>query len=686
MKFVKRYPKQNNTMLRLKIFPPITALILMVSLLANAQKPGTAGFYNANRLPLVQQKYIPLPLGSIKPAGHLLTMLQLQRDGLTGNLDSIYKLVCGPDNGWLGGTGDCWERGPYWIDGLVPLAYILDDAVLKAKAQKWIDWAIENQRADGYFGPYPNKEDTPKIKGIQQTKSEDWWPKMVMLKAMQQYYSATNDDRVIKLMTNYFKYQLKTLPQFPLNNWTWWAQQRGGDNLQIVLWLYNITGDKFLLELGELIHKQTSDWTTIFTDNTLRKANPYADLHCVNVAQGLKEPVMYYQLNSDMKYKNAVREGLDALRDVHGFVNGMYGGDEALHGNDPTQGSEFCSAVEMMYSFESMLPITGDLYYAEYLEKIAYNVLPTQADDKYLRKQYYQQANQVLVTADFRHFDCNYLTGNVFGTTTGYPCCLTNMHQGWPKFVQNLWYATPDKGLAALVYGPSGVKAKVGDGVEVEFIEKTDYPFSERIEFTCKIKRSAKFPLHLRIPGWCTEAIISINSSIIKKVKGGEIAIIDREWKDGDVIVLELPMQIKLSRWYENSLGVERGPLVYALKVEENWKERKTTDSPDTFWEVFPTSPWNYGIPEIVIDSLDFSVKVNEKVDRMPWNLKNAPIQITTKGKIIPYWGLYQNSAGKIPDSNESYRDQDTLAEKIILVPYGCTTMRIAEFPVIDRH
>ncbi len=508
---------------------------------------------------------------------------------------------------------------------------------------------------------------------------------MVMLKALQQYYSATGDQRIISLMTAYFKYQLETLPKFPLNNWTWWGQQRGGDNLQMVIWLYNITGDNFLIELAELIHKQTFDWTTAFTDNSFRKTNPYPDFHCVNVAQGLKEPVMYYQVNGDKKYEKAVREGLDAIRDVHGFVNGMYGGDEAIHGNDPTQGSEFCSAVEMMYSFESMLPVTGDLYYADYLEKLAYNVLPTQADDSFLRKQYYQQVNQVLLTDEHRHFNCDYYSSNVFGTTSGYPCCLTNMHQGWPKFVQNLWYATSDRGLAALVYGPSSVKAKVGEGIEVEFIEKTDYPFSGKIEFICKISKPAGFPLHLRIPLWCTDASITINTEEKLSYKTGEAAVLNRVWHDGDVVTLELPMKIRFSRWYEYSLGVERGPLVYALRVEEDWKERTAPDRDDTFWEVFPASAWNYGIPAQTIDSLDFIVKVNSQVEMMPWNLKNAPVQITTKGRKIPYWGMYENSAGKIPWSPYPKHDLGTPVENIILVPYGCTTLRIAEIPVVDE-
>ena len=530
-------------------------------------------YYVTNQAPLLAQPYTALPLGAIRPKGMLLKMLELQRDGLTGHLDSIYKVVCGDNNGWLGGTGDGWERGPYWIDGLVPLAYILDDQQLKAKAQKWIEWSIQSQREDGYFGPKPLPEGYKQIKGTQQDKREDWWPKMVMLKVFQQYYTATKDERIIKLMTNYFKYQLKTLPEKKLGFITFWAEQRGGDNLAIVYWLYNITKEKFLLELAETIHKQTFDWTGIYSGDVIRRLNPMPDLHCVNVAQGLKEPVIYYQQHPEQKYLDAVKKGLAVLKDCHGFVNGMYGGDENLHGNDPTQGSELCSAVEMMYCFESILPVTGDVYYADYLEKIAYNVLPTQSTDDYMRKQYFQQANQVLITDVERNFFNDKNARICFGTTSGYPCCLTNMHQGWPKFVQNLWYATADNGIAALVYGPSQVTAKVANGEEVTITETTGYPFKEKIQFAFQTKSKISFPFHMRIPKWCNAPTVTVNGKTIESKAKNNIIVIDREWSEGDQVELNLAMDFRYSRWAESSLGIERGPLVYALKIKEEWRE-----------------------------------------------------------------------------------------------------------------
>lgn len=637
--------------------------------------------YITNQAPLIVQPYTALPIGAILPEGFLLEMLKIQRDGLTGNLDSIYSLVCGDNNGWLGGTGDGWERGPYWLDGLVPLAYLLDDAELKAKAQKWIDWSINNQREDGYFGPKDLPEGYEKIPGTQQGMRNDWWPKMVMLKVLQQYYMATRDERVIKLMTSYFKYQLKQLPENELGYVTYWGNRRGGDNLAVVYWLYNITGDKFLLDLAEIIHKQTYDWTDVYNGNMIRNLNPFPELHCVNVAQGLKEPVIYYQQHPEEKYLEAVKKGLASLHDVHGFVNGMYGGDERLHGNDPTQGSELCSAIEMMFCFESIIPVTGDVYYADYLEKVAYNVLPTQSTDDYTRKQYFQQANQVLITDEERNFFNDKNGRIVYGTTTGYPCCLTNMHQGWPKFIQNLWYATADNGIAALVYGPSRVKAKVADGKQITIIENTGYPFKEKIQFTVQTMENVSFPFHLRIPEWCQNPEIVVNGEKVSVQPEKNIVIINREWKNNDVVELKLSMDFRLSTWAEMSLGIERGPLVYALKIEEEWREVSKEGYDDTFWEVLPKTPWNYSLVKSEFEKNSCVIEEKDEIAGNPWNLKNAPVSIKTKANRVPIWQLERGSAGKVPSSSWPGRDLDKQEEVVELIPYGCTTLRISQFP-----
>ena len=642
------------------------------------------GNYKNNRYPLLRKPLMELPLGSIKPKGWLHEMLVRQKNGASGQMDVLYPSVMGKRNGWLGGDGDQWERGPYWIDGLLPLAYILDDDVLKAKVQPWIEWALQSQREDGFFGP---EKDYPGEPGLQRDNSQDWWPRMVVLKILQQYYSATNDKRVVAFMTKYFRYQLNTLPQKPLGHWSSWAEFRACDNLQAVYWLYNLTGEDFLLELGHLLHRQSFSFIDMVDRGDLRRT---CTIHCVNLAQGIKEPIIYYQQDTDRKYIDAVKEGFRDIRQPQG----MYGGDEALHGNNPTQGSELCSAVELMYSLEKMVEITGDIDFADHLERIAFNALPAQISDDFMTKQYFQQPNQVMVTRHRRNFDQDHEgTDLAFGTLTGYPCCFSNMHQGWPKFTQHLWYATPDNGIAAIVYSPSEVTANVGDNVPVVISEDTYYPMDHQITFTIKEVRNkvkqVKFPFHLRVPKWCKQAEIRVNGKMEQTVKGGKIAIVDRIWKRNDKIELYLPMEVFTSTWYENAVSIERGPLVYALKMEENWEKKEFKDSwyGSYYYQVTSSDPWNYGLVDFDRNRMNevAQVSINSQKQQLdfPWNQENAPVEIKMKARLIPTWTVYNEMAGPQPFSFCGSAEGGE--QEITLIPYGCTTLRISEFPVVGK-
>ena len=144
-----------------------------------------------------------IPLGRITPRGWLRDQLLLQARGLTGQLEEVWPDV-GPESGWLGGGGESWERGPYYLDGLVPLAHVLGDARLLGKARKWIEWMLASQRDDGWFGPAGN---------------DDWWTRMVALKVLMQHADATGDARVVPFMQRYFAHQDSEIALRPFRRW-----------------------------------------------------------------------------------------------------------------------------------------------------------------------------------------------------------------------------------------------------------------------------------------------------------------------------------------------------------------------------------------------------------------------------------------------------------------------------------
>ncbi len=641
--------------------------------------------------------YSEVPLGSIKPKGWLLKQLQIMRAGSTGHLDDLHPKIQ-VDNGWLGFAGDGWEETPYWLDGAVPLAYLLDDAKLKAKVVRYINWTLNNQRPSGYFGPLTKQE---LEKGIEITPDncaagEDWWPKMIMLKVLKQHFEATNDPRVIPFMSRFFAYQAAALKNCPLGKWTQWAASRGIENAMLAQWLYTKTKDKSLLDLAARIEEQSFQWSEWLGNRDWvmwAAANQTDELwmrrHAVNIGMALKAPAVNYERTGNPEYLRALKTGWNDLMNLHGLPMGIYSGDEDLHGNAPTQGVELCAIVEAMFSLEKIIAATGDVQYMDALERMTFNALPAQTTETFNEKQYFQVANQVQISKGVFDFSLPFdrEMNNVLGLRSGYTCCTSNMHQGWTKFASHLWYRTPDEGVAALVYAPSQLTAEVGlAGVPVVINETTNYPFDDKINFELATKKAVQFSFRLRIPSWCREAVVLVNGKVHLTAAGGQVIEIKRLWQNLDKVTLQLPMEVTTSSWGRNSRAVERGPLVYALKVGERW-EKGTDEKEGDYFSVYPTDDWNYGLLREVIKNPKQHLQVKTKAvpADFKWNLASAPIEIIASAKKIPGWKAVDGVAHQpVTDRNGIYKGSvDPEVKSITLVPYGFTKVRIVAFPVV---
>jgi hypothetical protein len=637
---------------------PVFATFLVVAM-AQAAEP-----VFLNQSPLAPGAFAQLPLTSIKPRGWLRDQLQIQAAGLTGHLDEFWPDL-GPHSAWLGGTGEGWERGPYYLDGLVPLAYLLDDAKLIAKARKWVDWTLEHQRPDGAIGP---------------EKNLDWWPNMLMLKALTQYQEATGDPRVIPLMRRYFAYQARNLDERPLHEW---AIFRWQDEALSVLWLYNRTGDKSLLDLARKLHQQGHDWEAQFANfgytDRVEKAQSTLSTHGVNNAMALKAAAVWYLLTNNGGDREAAYQMLRELDLYHALPNGIFSADEHYAGRNPSQGTELCAVVEAMFSLETEMAILGDAVFGDRLEKIAFNPLPGTLTKDMWGHQYDQQPNQVMCTLADRNWATNGPDSNLFGLEPNFGCCTANMHQGWPKFAASLWMAVPGGGLAAVAYAPSEVHTSLPGSVPVSIVEDTEYPFRDRISLTANPAKPIQFPLVLRIPDWAQGARVTVNGDPVNDVQPGRFLRIERTWNPGDRVELHFPMAIRVTKWYHNSIAVERGPLVYSLAVGETWSKLKQF-GPAVDWEVFPTTPWNYALAvDLANPAASFTVE-ERPVTKQPFDAEAAPVVLQAKGRRLTSWEIEESSAGTLPVSPVSSKQPE---ESLRLVPYGAAKLRITAFPYL---
>lgn len=656
-----------------------------ISVVARPQTAGTNRFYVSNRFPLAPSALIPLPAGAVQPRGWLREVLNRQRDGLCGHLNELSMWLNKEDNAWLSKDGKGkygWEEVPYWLRGYSSLGYLLNDPKIIAESRCWIEGALNSQRPDGDFGPDQKFGDD---------RSRDFWANMLMLYCLETYYEHSHDGRVLDLMTRYFRFQLSVPDGKFLTHY--WQKIRGGDDLYSVYWLYNRTGDAFLLTLADKIHRCTANWEL---------PHDLPDWHNVNIAEGFREPAEHSLQTRDAGELQATYADFDEVRKRYGQVpGGMFGADENCRPgySDPRQAIETCGMVEQMFSDELLLSITADPLWADNCENVAFNMFPAALMPDMRALRYLTAPNMVISDAKNHSPGIQnagpFLMMNPFSSR----CCQHNHSMGWPYFDSHLWYATPDNGVCAAMFSASEVTAQIAGGAKVSITENTHYPFDSSIEFVLHAKKKTTFPLYLRIPGWCDSSTLSLNGKELPvSAKPDTYIKIARRWRDGDSVVLKLPMRLNVQRWTNNldSASVNYGPLTFSLKIGERYLRRdaEATAIGDSGWqksadtqswpafEIYPSTPWNFGL------ILDNNSSEAFQVEKLPWpkndcpfTSDDTPIQITAPARRISAWTLDQYGlCGLLPHSPVS----STAPEELVpLIPMGAARLRIASFPVV---
>lgn len=621
-------------------------------------------------------KFSSLPLGQVKAESWLRNQLLLQAEQVTKQFETLSpdcKSEGDNRSGWLGGTGENWERGTYYTRGLIASAYVLDDDDMKAQAQKWIDWTLQSQVESGAFGPLANDPD-----------KLDYWPLMPMLMALEMYHDATGDERVIPFLQNYFAWEAEALKTKKLTSW---ARVRGGDNIFAVLWLYEKTGDKSLLDLCKLLYEQTFDWEQVYDEEAW-----LGTYHIVNAQQSFKLFPVMYAITGDEHYLEVYYKGIENIYMASGRQDGMSNGDEMSRGIDAVYGNETCAVVERMLCDEIALYLLRDATVADHLELITYNALPQQLLPDGKGQVYFTMQNQVMANLGAHGFTSDGGDRSVYGLPGGFPCCVHNYQMGWPLFIASMWMATSDGGLAVGAYGPNTVTATVGSGTKLTITQTTNYPYEDTITLTLAADKTDTYPLYIRVPEWCKKPSVTVNGHPVEtEPVAGEYAALSAAWEDGDVIVLNFPAEITATLTDNNSVSIRRGAVLFALEIGENWEKtrynphnwRSVRDYPS--YDITPTTDWNYALENFNFDDVasNFTVIRNPITDEMRYQLSDVPLVLEAKARVVENWILNTalDIAGDTPVSPVSADRLGNETVTVRLVPYSHTRLRITLLP-----
>ncbi len=592
----------------------------------------------------------------LKPAGWLRRQLEIQAEGLSGNLDKVWPDV--RDSAWIGGDREGWERVPYWLDGFIPLAYLLDNKDMIGRAQTYVDAILARQREDGWICPCKEEE----------IEKYDTWAVQLIAKVLVVYYECSGDERipdvVYRILRNY--YDLLSSGRIKL---FMWGEFRWFEAFIAINFVYERTKEEWLIDLGRILKKQGRDYAGE-AHRWKRPLNQWKlETHIVNLAMMLKSEAVSHELLGE-EYTDLAETFRTMLDTYNGTPVGLFTGDECLSGLSPIQGTELCAVVEQMYSYEWLYAVTGENKWAERLEKLAFNALPATISDDMWTHQYVQMSNQIACEKFHGRslFRTNNDEAHLFGLEPNYGCCTANFNQGWPKLALSTFLHDDNTVLSAVPL-PSALEA---DGISLCLT--TDYPFENNLHY--HVNAGKAFTLQVRIPSFAEKLCVNGEILACQDVLSFEI----EEGHAYDISISFTTTPKLVDRPYDLKT-VECGSLVFSLPVsyekvmkEYEWAgvERKF---PYCDYEYKGTSPWNYGY--VSIDKAPLLRGIGDT----PFSSQNPPVTLTAK--VVPIaWGLedgFESVCSKMPESREPEGD----VREVELIPYGCAKLRMTELPLV---
>ncbi|MEV6011012.1 RICIN domain-containing protein [Streptomyces sp. NPDC051976] len=631
--------------------------------------PARGGLYTPNAAPLAPTAFLRLPPGAVTARGWLDGQLRLQLSGLCGRYADLSHFLVMDNTGWVHPDHVGWEEVPYWLRGYVDLAVLTADATALAAVRRWVDAIVATRQSDGFFGPTSLRTS---LNG-----GPDFWPFLPLTWALRNWQEYSGDTRIIPLLSGFFRYMNAQGPGAFNSSW---VSVRWGDGLDSVFWLYNRTGESYLLDLADKIHTNGANWV-----------NNLPSLHNVNIAQGFREPAQYALRSPSSALTQAAYQNYSAVMSAYGqFPGGGFAGDENARPGfgDPRQGFETCGIVEFMASHQLLTRITGDPVWADLCEDLAFNSLPAALDPAGKAVHYITSANSVDLDNTPKsegQFQNGFAMQAYLPGVDQYRCCPHNYGMGWPYFTEELWLATPDHGLAAAMYAPSSVTAKVGDGTAVTIDETTDYPFADTITLKVTTPHALAFPLYLRVPGWCDAPRITVNGAAVSAPAGPAFTVVNRTWKSGDTVSVQLPQRTTVRTWPANqgAVSVDHGPLTYALGIGENYVQ-VAGDAEFPSYEVHATTPWNYGL------ALDTGAPVfsggGGSLGANPFTHGGSPLRVTAPARKIAEWTA--DGQHVVKPLQASPARSTAAVETLTLIPMGAARLRVSAFPTAtpDGH